>query len=160
VAGGSANCPSSGQCECPGHATLLDHSLPDGGSRWVLPTRIEEAVITCQVEMGRIPYRAGIHVCPGAPSARLELRVLCEELLRGTSIQPAEGGGSGACVLSRERVRPATAVVPVTAARAARKTKCALALLEDRPRSVFPVSRITLREWREGVGGGSESARY
>jgi hypothetical protein len=89
--GGSANCPSSGQCECPGHATLLDHSLPDGGSRWVLPTRIKEAVITCQVEMGRILYGAGIQVCPGAPSARLELRVLCEELLRGTSIQPAEG---------------------------------------------------------------------
>jgi cytochrome P450 len=37
----------------------------------VLPTRIKEAVITCQVEIGRILYGAGIHVCPGAPSARL-----------------------------------------------------------------------------------------
>jgi hypothetical protein len=37
----------------------------------VLPTRIKEAVITCQVEIRRILYGAGIHVCPGAPSARL-----------------------------------------------------------------------------------------
>jgi cytochrome P450 len=36
-------------------------------------------------------YGAGIHVCPGAPLAPLELRVLSEELLRGTrSIEPAE----------------------------------------------------------------------
>lgn len=36
-------------------------------------------------------YGAGIHACPGAPLARMELRVIMEELLRQTnSINPAE----------------------------------------------------------------------
>ncbi|WP_217495353.1 cytochrome P450 [Halofilum ochraceum] len=37
-------------------------------------------------------YGAGIHVCPGASLARMELRVAMEELLRATTwIEPAEG---------------------------------------------------------------------
>lgn len=37
-------------------------------------------------------YGAGIHVCPGAPLARLEMRLFMEELLtKTTSIVPAEG---------------------------------------------------------------------
>ncbi|HEU4487547.1 MAG TPA: cytochrome P450, partial [Povalibacter sp.] len=36
-------------------------------------------------------YGAGIHVCPGAPLARLEMRVFVEELLRRVRLVPAAG---------------------------------------------------------------------
>lgn len=41
---------------------------------------------------GNLLYGAGIHVCPGAPLARMELRLVMEELLRQTSrISPVPG---------------------------------------------------------------------
>jgi cytochrome P450 len=46
--------------------------------------------------LGRDPasnllYGAGIHVCPGAPLARMELRIVMEELLEHTTdLQPAQ----------------------------------------------------------------------
>ncbi len=39
-------------------------------------------------------YGAGVHVCPGAPLARLELRLLMEALLAGTSHMALEAGRS------------------------------------------------------------------
>src|SRR5690606_16771025 len=37
-------------------------------------------------------YGAGIHVCPGAPLARLELRLITSELLAGFRVAPALSG--------------------------------------------------------------------
>ena len=49
-------------------------------------------------------YGDGIHVCPGAPLARLELRLLMEELLKATeSIVP---GDESDCPRHRERDLP------------------------------------------------------
>jgi cytochrome P450 len=36
-------------------------------------------------------YGAGIHVCPGAPLARMELRLMVEELLDGTDLLSLDG---------------------------------------------------------------------
>ncbi|HPO21182.1 MAG TPA: cytochrome P450, partial [Rubrivivax sp.] len=36
-------------------------------------------------------YGAGIHVCPGAPLARLELQLVFEELLRARRLRPQPG---------------------------------------------------------------------
>lgn len=57
---------------------------------WVSANRDEQAFEhPSEVRLDREPstnllYGAGIHVCPGAPLARLELRVAFEELLRGS----------------------------------------------------------------------------
>lgn len=59
---------------------------------WVSANRDEDIFDDPQqFKWGRDPqknllYGAGIHVCPGAPLARLELRVLIEELLKSTKL--------------------------------------------------------------------------
>src|SRR5690606_17676916 len=76
---------------CP--VTLEDRKL-DAGERltlfWVSANRDENVFDDAQeFKWGRDPqknllYGAGIHVCPGAPLARLELRVMIEELMKRT----------------------------------------------------------------------------
>ncbi len=57
---------------------------------WIAANRDDEVFEeAAEFRWGRDPslnllYGAGIHVCPGAPLARLELRVVMEELLRST----------------------------------------------------------------------------
>jgi cytochrome P450 len=78
---------------CP--VTLGDRQL-EAGERltlfWVSANRDENIFDDPQqFKWGRDPeknllYGAGIHVCPGAPLARLELRVIIEELLRSTKL--------------------------------------------------------------------------
>jgi len=47
-------------------------------------------------QSANLVYGAGIHACPGAPLARLELRLLVEELLAATaSIRFAADGQAG-----------------------------------------------------------------
>lgn len=74
--------------------TLAGHGLPSGSRLallWASANR-DEAVFgdPDEFRLDRDPelnllYGAGIHVCPGAPLARLELRIVFEELLAGTA---------------------------------------------------------------------------
>ena len=84
----------------PGHRTRRPHS-PPAGSRvtinWASANRDEDAFEDALTynphrdQSRNLVYGDGIHVCPGAPLARLELRILLEELLRGTeSIEIAD----------------------------------------------------------------------
>ncbi|MDO4916240.1 MAG: cytochrome P450 [Rothia sp. (in: high G+C Gram-positive bacteria)] len=57
---------------------------------WTAANRDEDAFEAAteyrpeRTQENNLVYGAGIHVCPGAPLARLELRILVEELLAGT----------------------------------------------------------------------------
>lgn len=63
---------------------------------WASANRDEQAFAEPErFRLGRDPslnllYGAGIHVCPGAPLARLELRVLLEQLLRTVELLPVQ----------------------------------------------------------------------
>lgn len=78
--------------KCPVHLGGRDINAGDQLQLlWVSANRDEEVFKDAeQFRWGRDPadnllYGAGVHVCPGAPLARLELRVIMEELLKATS---------------------------------------------------------------------------
>ena len=96
-------------------AELGGRTLPAGSRvtiNWASANRDEDAFEDALTynphrdQSRNLVYGDGIHVCPGAPLARLELRILLEELLRGT--EPIE--------IADESEKPATvnAVYPVS----------------------------------------------
>ena len=108
--------PSSPTAASPlGTPELGGRTLPAGSRvtiNWASANRDEDAFEDALTynphrdQSRNLVYGDGIHVCPGAPLARLELRILLEELLRGTeSIEIAD-----------ESEKPATvnAVYPVS----------------------------------------------
>lgn len=75
-------------------------TLPEGARvtiNWASANRDEDAfedALEYKPERSQeknLVYGSGIHVCPGAPLARLELRVLMEELLKGTESIEVKG---------------------------------------------------------------------
>jgi unspecific monooxygenase len=74
--------------------TLGGRTLPAGSRvtlNWASVNRDEAAFADALAyrperdQGANLVYGAGIHACPGAPLARLELRLLMEELLSGTA---------------------------------------------------------------------------
>jgi cytochrome P450 len=69
---------------------------------WVSANRDEEVFADNEFRLDRDPalnllYGRGIHACPGAPLARLELRVILEELFTATTaVEPAAGHSTNA----------------------------------------------------------------
>ena len=92
---------------------LRGRTLPAGSRvtiNWASANRDEDAFEDALTynphrdQSRNLVYGDGIHVCPGAPLARLELRILLEELLRGTeSIEIAD---------ESEKPAPVNAVYP------------------------------------------------
>jgi hypothetical protein len=76
---------------------VKEHRLRDHVSSWTIKHSATVFRVTFQRPLDRDPahnlvYGAGIHACAGAPMARLELRVLLEELFDRTSgIRPIAG---------------------------------------------------------------------
>jgi len=94
--------PLAGNRRITKHAVCLGNRQLAAGDRiqlnWIAANRDPEAFDEpTEFRLGRDPqknllYGAGIHVCPGAPLARMELQMAVEELLRvSVSIRPAKG---------------------------------------------------------------------